>query len=421
MPRIPFCLDFGIVLAFALALLSRGAYSQFPEAARRPGLATFIPLDLQSKTNHKCKDSFQLGRYAGNTLASLPNGKQNFQGITFRIGDGVIQLGSTELPNRPAKVAGIPVGTKFSKLHVLHATAYSDALDRCIGTYTVHYDDGTSAMLPILFGKDVLDWWKYPGAPEPTRGRVAWQGENEGAKQFRATIRLYLMTWENPHPGKTVTSIDYASTMTNCAPFCVAITAERALQARASNQRLTADDLQQLWAQLVGDAGQAANAVETFAGVPQQAIPFLRAQLRAVQPAAVEKRIGLLITQLENDDASVREKACSELEKLGREALPQLQWSLVKAAFLQVRHRIEPLVEKAARANLTPDQTRLQRVLQVFELIATSEACRALKEAAKGSAGAWLATEAEASLQQLRALGHEGRDGNNKPEKDADR
>ena len=73
----------------------------------------------------------------------------------------------------------------------------------------------------------MLDWWCYEGNPEPTRGKVAWKGENEGAKSLNATIRLYMATWENPKPDKKVKSIDYATTKeTICAPFCVALTAE---------------------------------------------------------------------------------------------------------------------------------------------------------------------------------------------------
>jgi hypothetical protein len=378
MPCIPSGRDLGIMVGLGAALLlvfwSSVVQSQPSESARPSGLAAFVPIDLQGKTNHKSKDSFQLGRYPGNTLASLAMGKQNLQGITFHIGDGVIQLGSTQLPNRPTKVGGIRVGQKFSKLYILHATAYSDEPDRRIGAYTVHYADGTSTTIPIVYGQDVLDWWKYPGNPEPTRGEVAWEGENEGAKQFSAAIRLYRTTWENSQPGKTVTHIDYASAMTNCAPFCVAITAEKPLQARAGAGAVTAEDLERLWKQLAGDADQASEAVETLAGVPQQALPFLRARLRSVPPAATEKEIALLITQLEDENDSVREKATSKLEELGPEALPQLRGALFKARFLKARHRIEPLVEELETAPLTAEQSRLHRALQVLELIATAEA-----------------------------------------------
>ena len=89
------------------------------------------------------------------------------------------------------------------------------------------WEDDTTVTIPIVYGKDVMDWWCYEGNGEPTVGKVAWKGENEGAKTLNATIRLYTMTWENPKPDKKVKSIDY-STMkdTICAPFCVAMTAE---------------------------------------------------------------------------------------------------------------------------------------------------------------------------------------------------
>jgi hypothetical protein len=189
----------------------------------------FTPINLQDKANHKRDESFHSGRYPGNVLTSLPGGPQNFLGIPFQIGKGVLQLGSTSVQDKPEKITGIPVGRKCTRLQILHATGYylEEGQEVNIGSYTVHYEDGTSATIPIVYGKDVMDWWKYPGAGDPSRGKVAWEGANEANKEFDATIRLYLMTWENPHPEKRVTSIDFASTMdTVCAPFCVAITAE---------------------------------------------------------------------------------------------------------------------------------------------------------------------------------------------------
>ena len=64
-------------------------------------------------------------------------------------------------------------------------------------------------------------------AKEVTRGKKAWEGKNEPAQGFNASIRLYLATWNNPHPDKAVVSIDYISAQTDAAPFCVAMTVER--------------------------------------------------------------------------------------------------------------------------------------------------------------------------------------------------
>src|SRR5205823_6181546 len=100
--------------------------------------------------------------------------------------------------------------------------------DTPIGEYRVHYEDGTNAVIPIVYGKDVRDWFYVEDEKEPSRGKVAWQGNNGRAPQVGARIRLYLSTWENPSPGKKVTTIDYSSRkdQTVAAPFCIAMTLE---------------------------------------------------------------------------------------------------------------------------------------------------------------------------------------------------
>jgi hypothetical protein len=64
-------------------------------------------------------------------------------------------------------------------------------------------------------------------APPRYKLLIAWQGRNEAARKFDATAKLYVTTWENPHPGKRAVRIDYvaAAPDTGAAPFCVAITA----------------------------------------------------------------------------------------------------------------------------------------------------------------------------------------------------
>jgi hypothetical protein len=184
-------------------------------------------IDIQGKTNHKLKDDFHGGAFAGNNLANLPTGEQTLEGVKFKIGEGLIQLGGKMLEDKPEKVEGIQVDKKLAKLHILHATGWNTDLDTIIGEYTVTWEDDSSVTIPIVYGKDVLDWWTLEGSPEPSRGKVAWKGDNDGAKGSNATIRLYMTTWENPKPDKKVKSIDYSTTKeTNCAPFCIAITAE---------------------------------------------------------------------------------------------------------------------------------------------------------------------------------------------------
>ncbi len=81
----------------------------------------------------------------------------------------------------------------------------------------------------IAYGKDVSDWWFKEGAAVPSRAKVAWTGANDAARKTNdSKIRLFLSTWNNPHPGRPIASIDFTATNhARAAPFCVAITAEK--------------------------------------------------------------------------------------------------------------------------------------------------------------------------------------------------
>jgi RNA polymerase sigma factor (sigma-70 family) len=173
-------------------------------------------IDLGPHVNQKLNERFHNYR-EGNDLAALPTGRQSFAGIAFTVGGGVVQLGG----EKPAKVAGIKVGAKVVKLHFLHAGGFGGNIPRStpIGKYVVHYADESTEEIDIIYGKDVVDWWVQPGVADPTRSKVAWEGQNA----FSA-IKLFLTTWENSHPEKRIVTLDYVAT--GGTPFCVAISAE---------------------------------------------------------------------------------------------------------------------------------------------------------------------------------------------------
>jgi hypothetical protein len=200
----------------------------------------FTPIDLERYANRKLTDNQGSG-VDGNDLASVPRGEREFAGIKFRVGAGLIQLGSTGLSQLPERVDNIAVGQPFTALHILHATIFGGGPNKRgsdlfvadgtrIGEYRVNFEDGTAVVFPIVYGKDVRDWFYAEGEAEPARGKVAWAGENVRAKQVGAAgIRLYRSQWTNPWPEKKATTIEYASRKdeTVAAPFCVAVTIEQ--------------------------------------------------------------------------------------------------------------------------------------------------------------------------------------------------
>ncbi len=196
-----------------------------------PPKGRLLPLDLEPKFNRNSNDFSGSGAFEGNGLAELPKGEQTLCGVLFKIGEGVVQLASTNAPGQPEKAEGIPVDRKIARLFVLHATQWGSPNSvedgTAIGQYKVHYEDGSTASMPIVFGEDVRDWWNWDGGRPVTRGRVVWTGGNIATERNETGLRLYLGVWENPHPDKKVESVDFISTNdTICAPFCVAMTVE---------------------------------------------------------------------------------------------------------------------------------------------------------------------------------------------------
>jgi hypothetical protein len=191
-------------------------------------------LDLQAKANLKLTEA--LGNaHPANTLAALPRGDQKLGGVKFEIGNRLIQLQGSAVPHAegtkrfPAKVEGIPVGRTFAKLSVLHAAGSPVGVkeDAVIGKYIVHYRDKSRATIPIVYGKDVRDWWQLSDGRKVTRAKVAWEGANPVHKGSGTTVRLFLSAWVNPHPKRDVARIDCVCTPGSRAfLFCVAMTVE---------------------------------------------------------------------------------------------------------------------------------------------------------------------------------------------------
>jgi S1-C subfamily serine protease len=192
--------------------------------AQHAGGKTFTYIDLQPKANQPLHTGV---RNRDNDLTALPPGEQTLAGVRFKIGPRLIQLGRTYAPGTPERVEGIAVGRRFARLHILHATHQGAFPGALVGVYTVTYQDGTSATIPIRYGEDVLDWWYSDKSPKPTKAKVAWQGENGDARRSGVKIRLYVTTWDSANPDRVVKAIAFVrAPATRCAPFCVAMTIE---------------------------------------------------------------------------------------------------------------------------------------------------------------------------------------------------
>src|SRR5262249_52631939 len=104
-------------------------------------------------------------------------------------------------------------------------TEYSTDDDKEVGAYVVHYADETKESIPIIYGKDLRDWWNADQG-EISRAKIAWEGTNKAAEGFNAKIRLFSLAWKNPKPDKKVERVVFESANTACSPFLVAMSLE---------------------------------------------------------------------------------------------------------------------------------------------------------------------------------------------------
>jgi hypothetical protein len=186
-------------------------------------------IDLTPHYNASIKDNWHGGTTVGNDLASLPEGVYELAGVQFDV-RGIVQVSGRNLEQQrpatyPQEVTSIKVERACRKLHFLQGTGWQEEPGKEIGSYVVRYQDGQTTRIPIVYGKDVLDWWT-PRGSEPPASEVAWTGSNAAAKGANITLKLYKTTWTNPRSDALIQSLDFVSVNSGSAPFLIAITAE---------------------------------------------------------------------------------------------------------------------------------------------------------------------------------------------------
>ena len=74
----------------------------------------------------------------------------------------------------PASSMASKLGVAGRVLHLLHATQMSVAPGTEVGAYVVHYDDGSIERIPLIYGRDIVDWWssQRAGLQDAPTGRA---------------------------------------------------------------------------------------------------------------------------------------------------------------------------------------------------------------------------------------------------------
>jgi hypothetical protein len=155
------------------------------------------------------------------------------------------------------------------------------------------------------------------------------------------------------------------------------------------------------WAELSSEnAARGYAAVWRLADAPGASVPFLRRRLKPVTDAQADE-IRQHIKDLDNGAFVVRKKAFEQLQNLGPAAAPALRGALDKNTSLEVRRRVEQLLDHLTNKPMSGEPLRTLRSLAVLEHAGTAEARRLLRALAAGAPSAWLTQEAKAVCARL--------------------
>jgi WD40 repeat protein len=167
-------------------------------------------------------------------------------------------------------------------------------------------------------------------------------------------------------------------------------------------EELEDEALQKAWTDLTGDdAGKAYKALVLLSGVPKQALPLTRERIKPAAAVAPE-RVRLLLSDLENKQFHVRQRATDILERYAELVEDDLKRALDARPPLEVRRRLERLLDRIGTGAAPPTELlEALRTLELLEQIGTSEAQQGVAAIARGVPNARLTREAKTVEQRM--------------------
>jgi hypothetical protein len=166
--------------------------------------------------------------------------------------------------------------------------------------------------------------------------------------------------------------------------------------------KLTPQDLETAWGELAStDAAKAYQAMGRMLAQSSTALAYLKEQIKPAEPVVEQAVIDRMVKDLASEKFAVRDKATTELAKLGDAAEGALRKALKEQSILEVRQRLEKLLRKIEEMNLDPppERLRLMRAVEVVENLGT-DGMPLLKSWAGGAPGALLTRQAQQALDK---------------------
>ena len=165
-------------------------------------------------------------------------------------------------------------------------------------------------------------------------------------------------------------------------------------------------DLTSLWESLASrDAARAYDVMWRMVGSPRQTLALFKHRLQPAE-GPNEQHVEQLIGRLDDKNFAERTKASAALEKLQEQAEPALRRRLAERPSLEVRQRIERLLEEPRP--ISPERVRTMRAIQILAQIGNRESLQMLSHLAQGAPNALETQQARGALGRLAELAKTG-------------
>lgn len=170
-----------------------------------------------------------------------------------------------------------------------------------------------------------------------------------------------------------------------------------------TEERPDRQSLSEKWELLAGrDSLAAYRTIHALSATPKETVAFLREYLRLATREDTE-RIPQLIDDLDNAKLPVRQAATKELERIGAVAAGPLRERLAQKPSVELRRRIDLLLDALDQDYTTPSPETLRgiRSVWVLERIGNDDARKLLEALAKQAVSLRELKGAQAALQRL--------------------
>ena len=176
--------------------------------------------DLRGLLNRPLADESGSGGKVGWTdqgpLMDLRNfhaGDYTFNNVPFRVekGNACFIMKNKHRPSENLPDGGkVDLKGKADVLAFLHSGGWINS-DVQEATYIIHYDDGTKVEIPVIGGKNLIDWVAPPSRADdvkydPALGLIL-PAISVASPQF-VHVTVWMVLWKNPHPDKPIASLE---------------------------------------------------------------------------------------------------------------------------------------------------------------------------------------------------------------------